>query len=153
MRPLHTFTDYIERISRCLSDSYMVLFSVFKICAAFTLLAKAIHENFLKSLTYSGNSIWLKYLKDDWSSKMSEKGLRAYLIQQRLFLLYIYFTNNLLILSMATTKALSNKRGYLQNPKCFTVRTWNPKIFNMISLVVGSMGQTTHRPSVWGSKH
>ena len=100
-----------------------------------------------------GNSIWLKYLKDDWSSKMSEKGLSAYLIQQRLFLLYIYFTNNLLILSTATTKALSNKRGYLQNPKCFTVRTWNPKIFNMISLVVGSMGRTTHRPSVWCSKY
>ena len=30
---------------------------------------------------------------------------------------------------------------------------WNPTIFNIICLVTGLMGRTTHWPSVWCSKH
>ena len=30
---------------------------------------------------------------------------------------------------------------------------WNPTIFNIIRLLPGSLGWTTHRPSVWCSKH
>ena len=30
---------------------------------------------------------------------------------------------------------------------------WNPTIFNIIRWLAGSMGEMTHRPSIWCSKH
>ena len=37
--------------------------------------------------------------------------------------------------------------------KLSTNMTWNPTIFNTICWLSGLMGQTTHRPNSWCSKH
>ena len=62
-------------------------------------------------------------------------------------LLLITIKNQLSIWEYCTTlKCRFNSR----HP---SFRSWNPTIFNNIRLVAGSMRQTTHRPSIWCSKH